>query len=270
MTISSTPPSTNNLLGIADPDAPIYRMFPLKYIRQALSEHKLALVSPSVWPDPFENLVVMTGITYTGERPYRQEFFDKTRRQVFAQCWSRTAESDAMWRIYSRVEKDLATNRNTCSNAEGVRVRTTSRKLLGALWGWCPTAPVEDCCFLGRVQYSSDQQVLQELANIVGREGIAAFAGGRGHATALLSKRDAFAHEQEIRLVYVEPDDVATVGRLRFMTIDPEAVFEELTCDPRLAAADVAERTAEFRALGYAGTVNKSQLYQRVLLEVHL
>jgi hypothetical protein len=36
---------TNNLLGMADPEAPIYRIFPLKYIRQALGEHKMALVS---------------------------------------------------------------------------------------------------------------------------------------------------------------------------------------------------------------------------------
>jgi hypothetical protein len=132
----------NNLLDVADPNAPIYRTLPLKYIRQALGKREMALVSPSLWPDPFENLIVMTGITYTREQPYRQEFFDKTHHQVFAQCWSRTAESEAMWRIYSRVEKDAATDRNTYSNAEGVRVRTTAAKLLDALWRWCPTTPM--------------------------------------------------------------------------------------------------------------------------------
>lgn len=35
---------------------------------------------------------------------------------LFAQCWSKVAESDAMWRIYSQ-------------NGLGVRVGTTNKKL---------------------------------------------------------------------------------------------------------------------------------------------
>jgi hypothetical protein len=233
----------------------------------------MALVSPSRWPDPFENLIAMTGITYTGEVPFRQEFFDKSRRQVFAQCWTLAAESDAMWRIYSTVDKDAGSDTNIARESEGVRVRTTARKLFSALWEWCPTPTAKECCFLGRVQYSPEHAVMQQLANIVGAEGIGAFSGGRGHAMALLTKRDAFAHEQEVRLVYVEPDntmhDVAG-DPLRFMHVEPSDLFEELTLDPRLGAADVADRITELREYGYSGLLNKSPLYQRVLLEIYL
>jgi hypothetical protein len=62
----------------------------------------------------------------------QQHFFDQIHSRVFAQCWSLSAESDALWRIYSTVVKD-ASGKNKFANSEGVKVRTTSRKLLAAL-----------------------------------------------------------------------------------------------------------------------------------------
>lgn len=261
-----------NLIGVPDPDVPIYRIFSWRYLRQALIEHKMALVSPSSWDDPYENLIAMSGITYTNETPYRQEFFDKARRQVFGQCWTITPESDAMWRIYSTVSKDARTNRSTDPSVEGVRVRTTPRKLRASLLAWCPTTHFDDSCFLGRVEYLPESSLLQQITNLVAKEGIQAFAGGRGHADALLVKRDAFAHEQEVRLVYVEPDEPEpeVPSPIRFMDIDPSELFEELILDPRLGADDVADRTEEIRSNGYDGRVDKSLLYQRVLLDIHV
>ena len=42
------------------------------------------------------------------------------KENLYGQCWTKTRESDAMWRIYS-------------PNKNGVRIMTTPRKLLTAL-----------------------------------------------------------------------------------------------------------------------------------------
>jgi hypothetical protein len=114
----------------------------------------MALVTPPGWEDPFENLVAMCAITHTGQTPYRQEFFDSTRRPIFAVLdnYERVGRNVA---DYSTVIKDLETNRSKVPDTEGVRVRTTSRKLLGALTEWSPNQPSEEYCFLGRVFYFS-------------------------------------------------------------------------------------------------------------------
>jgi len=118
--------------------------------------------------------------------------------------------------------------------------------------------------------YFPEQDLIQQLTQIIGTNGLNAFVGGRGHAEALLVNRDAFAHEQEVRLLYVEPENSASIDLIRFVAVDAHALFDELTLDPRLAAADVEDRTAEFRSYGYNGSINKSLLYQRVLLEIYL
>jgi hypothetical protein len=45
---------TDQFIRIEDPDTPIYRMFPLWRLEEALQRHELVLVRPTLWDDPFE------------------------------------------------------------------------------------------------------------------------------------------------------------------------------------------------------------------------
>ena len=183
--------------------------------------------------------------------------------------WSLTPESDAQWRVYSTVVKDPKTGRNTAAEQEGVKVRTTPRTLLSLLWAASLTPP-EDACFLGQVEYMSQERAAQRVANEVARERLNAFGGGLGHAETLLVKRDPFKHETEVRLVYVEHRDGCGSDHIFAVPFDPNSTFEEVMLDPRLHPDDVKEREAEFSSLGFKHPVKKSNLYQRVLYEIVL
>lgn len=258
-----------NLINISNPDVPIYRTFPLWRFREALRTQSMGLVAPRMWEDPFENFLVYCGITYMENGAWKQDFFDRVRKPVYAQCWSLAAESDALWRIYSKVDKDHVTGRNKVADSEGLKVKTTARKLLQTLWDSSPIRP-DDSCFLGQVDYLEQNVAVQRVANEVRGARLDAFSGGLGHAQSLLIKRPSFDHEREIRLIFVEhreDHDKASVLPIR---IDPNALFEEIILDPRLHADDVLERSAELKALGYTGPVNKSDLYQGTFHQIVL
>lgn len=54
------------------------------------------------------------------------------------------------------------------------------------------------------------------------------------------------------------------------MPIEPSAVFDEISFDPRLETFERRERGAVIRSLGYKGAITESDLYQRTLLQVGL
>lgn len=259
----------HNLIRINNPDIPIYRTFPFGRFREVLLERSLALVAPSLWDDPFENFLIRCAITYIQDGKWRQDFFDRIRKPVYGQCWSLAAESDALWRIYSKVDKDQQTGRNRVVEYEGVKVRTTARKLLGALWETSPIEP-SDACFLGQVEYMPQEAAAQCVADEVGRARLKAFDDGLGHARALLIKSEPFDHEREVRLIFVELREGYGNKPVFPIGIDPNALFEEVVLDPRLHGDDVRDREEELRSLGYNGRVTKSDLYQGVLYEIVL
>ncbi len=256
-------PSESGYIRIADPDAPIYRIFKLRRFRQLLTDHRLYLARPESWDDPFENLLTMCAITHRSGAP--QQFFDRIRRPLFGQSWSGTPESDSLWRAYSIVKNDRRKTRNECPDDEGVQVRSTPRKLLDALRAWCPNDPDEHC-FVGAVRYLHQRDVERYIGDEIGARRLGAFAGGRGHAESVLFKRTAFAHEDEVRLVYVAGEEDPAKARV-LVPMDPAGVFDEVRFDPRLAPFEKIEREEEFRRLGF-DRVGRSDLYQGVLFEV--
>lgn len=259
----------HNLIGLENADVALYRIFRLKHFRKLLEKRSLVLVNPSKWEDPCENILTYCAITFKRNGRYEQAFFDQTRKPLYAQCWSLVPESDAMWRIYSTVKRNIETLRNNSVGKEGIKVRSTARKLLSVLWNGCPSEP-KDACFLGAVQYHTQKQLEQQIANEIGRYGLQAFAGGRGHALSLLIKREPFEHEREVRLIYVEHHKKCSLDTKLPISIDPNTLFEEIVLDPRLHPDDAVERETELRSLGFSGQVVKSELYQTRLFEVVL
>jgi hypothetical protein len=260
-------PSNKNIIRIDNLDAPIYRIFRLGHFREAIQNRELVLVPPNRWDDPFESLLTKCAISYQSQPQRPQEFFDKIRKPLYAQCWSMVQESDTLWRAYSRVVKDRASNRNIYPIDEGVQVRSTPRKLLNALMNWCTVNPPESC-FLGCVKYMSRQEALQYIADEIGRGRLQAFPGGLGHAESVLFKRSAFSHEAEVRLIYVDhQQNQSQLGLLR-IPIDPNDLLDEIIFDPRLATFERKEREDEAQKLGFSGSIGTSDLYQNVLLDI--
>jgi len=124
------------LIGIENPDEPVYRIFPLWYFEEALRLRQLVLVNPAVWEDPYEVLPERLMLQDLRPDNFKEKMFNVFLRPAYAQCWSRTKESDTLMRAYSRVVLDSHHKRNTTPETEGVRVRSTPRKLLAAMSIW--------------------------------------------------------------------------------------------------------------------------------------
>ena len=260
--------SPNQFIRIAHPDEPVYRIFPLWFLEETLRLHQLALISPHLWEDPFEVVGSMIAVNWLEGGRSKQVIINQSLPPVYAQCWSMTTESDTLLRAYSRVVKDPQFRRNICPREEGVRVQSTPRKLLEVLLAGVQSEP-EVSCFIGSVQYLEQTELLQQIANAIGFAGLDAFENPANRAKLLLMKREAFAHEAEVRMMAIHHRSGLS-DSISWVPIDPNAVFDEITFDPRLETFERMEREISIRNLGYAGPLRGSQLYEPVELQVLL
>lgn len=168
---------------------------PLERFLQLLTTGKNVLVRPSLWEDPYESVVAKSVMEINGKKIP----FDETR--WYGQCWTRNPESDALWRIFTNGK-----------NVRAVMMKSTSSVIKDSL------SRIEDdrrVFFLEKVAYpengDNERQALAQtyhfewmwehgyalelsLADLDKDPNIAA-------APLLLTKRHAFVHEQEVRLL---------------------------------------------------------------------
>jgi hypothetical protein len=250
-------------------DAPIYRIHAQQYLSGLLAG-RLVLPATSKWDDPYENLISWCAYwDIDADGKPKQVFLGEDRLPTFGLCWSTIEESDAIWRIYSRVDKNRGLN-SCFSGDEGVRLRSTPRKLLNALATGMGAGYADNCC-IGSVKYKTESEVQTYFANIINNYRDKAFSGVHGHVDALLVKRTPFAHEHEIRLLYVDSERRFARQDVIDIPFDVNGVIEEITLDPRLRRDGGEGRRAEWlRASGFENTINTSMLYQRTLVMVHL
>ena len=165
-----------------------------------------------------------------------------------------------------RVTKDPRFKRNIHPAEEGVKVKTTPRKLLNAL---CKALSEPERTFVGLVRYMSEDEIAHTIAQRIRAEGQGAYATPSALADFYLMKRDAFSHENEVRLLLVR-DRIEGEPAFVDMKIDPNELFEEAQFDPRLEAFEAMEREAVFRTRGYTGDCPRSPLYVSTLMPIAL
>jgi hypothetical protein len=237
-----------------DLNTPVYRIFPRNRILQALTEKRLALVKPASWDDPFENFLLKAKAKIGKEEASLEEL----RAKLYGQCWMMCPESDAMWRIYSKVPKKGTAEGLT--DEVGVKVRATVGKLFSALWASSDQKP-ELCFWVGKVQYLTQAEMDEVGADNDLMQGWAFDPTAKGHAKSLLLKRDAFAHEHEVRLIFGANNGYDKAQPVYLFGIDPNTVFEEIILDPRLTEEHCKELGAAVQGTGYAGKISQSSLY---------
>lgn len=161
-------------------DKPIYRILSVHRLIEMFNSERLTLISPRVWEDPRENFILNATFRSGGKAV---DF--RAPKSLFAQCWMTTAVSDAMWRIYS-------------PDNQGVRIRTTIRKLIKSLSG--SVQHPENRAFIGKVKYFPESRLPKEAEKIIPSLND---TNGKGLAKSLLVKRSSFRHENEVRLIYM-------------------------------------------------------------------
>lgn len=229
----------NNLIKyhISEIDRYIYRVMPVYRLFEIFEDYELALVEPKKWDDPYENMVLEGMIDGAlSNNPGAKAILEIFRSNIYGQCWTLNKETDAMWRIYS-------------ADKQGVKVRTTARKLLGSILERISDWEKEGI-FIGKVDYLPQKTLLSLLENtndIYGRE----------IAQTLLLKRREFKHEREVRLILTKGG-----GEIRKLKFDPHEVFDEIIFDPRINEHLYESFKTSIKARGYKKRVKKSLMYQ--------
>ena len=199
-------------------DEPIYRVISINRLFQLFETRHNVLVKPIKWEDPFEKFICesITNLKFEDEKNSTVGFRD----DLFGQCWTRTRESDAMWRIYS-------------PNKNGVRISTTPRKLLSSLFYNTGEDYRNISCYIGKVKYFKTSELIthinQNVDNWVYND-----VNGGGIANSLLFKRSAFKHENEVRLIYNSKFGRRNNSEVHQYSIKPLELIKDIIFDPRI------------------------------------
>lgn len=221
-------------------DTPIYRIMKEEHVIRLFAEQRNVLSQIHNWKDKFENFQMALGGVLDGER------FEFTFKNDFVgQCWTRHALSEAMWGIYAND-----------TSKRFLRIKSTPRKLLTALAKAHPRMP-QDTCFLGRVLYKTEKG-LRSFLEDGGQMSISTV----GFARALLLKRRAFKHENEVRLLYFgKAEDCNDKGLYRY-AVDPNDMVTQIMGDPNRDRTNwVKDKARLKKETGFAEEIKRSKMY---------
>ncbi len=245
----------DNVLNDLDLDTKIYRIFTFDRFKELITSNELVLVNPEMWDDPFENFFLKANaIDTTGNIVD----FSNLRQMWYGQCWTTNEDTDAMWRIYS-------------PDKNGVRVSTTVRKLFNTIYNkYDKFASLK--YFIGKVNYGTKEQ-LNEFMNQNSFLNIAMGGQNDGFAKLLCIKREAFEHENEVRILVNENDEKKRkeLNGLYKIQIDKSNLIDDICLDPRLTKDAYNNNEAEIKKLFQSSPkIFQSDLYQFDLLPIDL
>ena len=235
-------PISSSILGELSAETRIYRIFPRMRFLQLFQEKRNALVLPTKWDDPFENVFLRADVINSQGERGSFSFHD----DVYGQCWTLETSSDAMWQIYSR-------------NKDAVRVRSTVGKLVSSLRD-IQGDGADSTCFIGRVKYVSETR-LKAIGRTIFRE----FLMPEAIARSLLVKRYAYKHENEVRIVYLERKQVKHSNGVYSYGVQPSSIIDQVMVDGRVSYDEFLRFKDEVINLtGFAEKqVKRSLLYRK-------
>jgi len=226
-------------IGTEEKEKEIYRVMPGYRLLEIFKKKKNTLSKPHLWGDPYENFILKG----------RGRFSNGTlaligmRDSIYGQCWTINIESDAMWRIYS-------------PDKNGVKVRTTIKKLFESLYKAISPRTRDVKCFIGKVEYYKKEEEENLLKKIYITD-----STGAGIAETLLFKRRAFSHEKEVRLIYTADKDKAQPEIFQY-NINPYELIEQIVFDPRMNEYLYQLYKESLRKMNFKGRIMKSGLYR--------
>lgn len=172
----------------------LYRYVSFESFVGMIQQQSLTFMLPEVWIDkkesaPFQHLVESC------DNIYERLMLYAVHQKTYCQCWSRLAESDAMWQIYSY-------------NNRAIRIRIKQ----------CNVSHLDDVNVIP-VEYSDDLMVEPKK-------------GMEAYLYAISRKRVAFDHEKEVRLIkhykFIGKDDLEKHIKALFVINDHPQKFEVL------------------------------------------
>ena len=217
----------------------LYRIISLERLFQLFRSGKNALVHPSKWDDPYENLILKSKVRDRLGNIKQYTYHN----DIYGQCWTLNTASDAMWRIYS-------------PEANGVRIRARVDRLFESFYRSGVPSP-DRFCVIGKVSYLREAELI-DFANRM-------YDNGRLKKDflfrSLLLKRRAFRHEKEVRLLYFDGTDHYD-GQSVPYDVNPHLLIDQIMIDPRMSFEDFKNLKLKIRrTTRYQGKIRRSLLY---------
>lgn len=242
-----------------DLDTPIYKYIPFKYLKLMIQNSNLYFGKVSSWEDVYENWFLKEQMVLpSGEKGSATDLI----QGVFGQSWTLQEESDAMWRIYSKLDRTL----HDYLDDTAVRIKTTARKLYNVIY-----ANDEDfnTSYIGAVKYLSQNDFLKmqdslsplnplDLSEVLVR--------------SYFFKRAPFEHEKEVRPILIYSPKHENFGKdgVSF-DIDFDNLIDEMVTDPRLTPDEYRTVRGQLIGLGAkSDKVRNSELYNIPPHIIHL
>lgn len=242
-----------------DLDTPIYKYIPFKYLKLMIQNSNLYFGKVSSWEDVYENWFLKEQMVLSsGEKGSAKELIPG----VFGQSWTLQEESDAMWRIYSKLDRTL----HDYLDDTAVRIKTTARKLYNVIY-----ANDEDfnTSYIGAVKYLSQNDFLKMQDSL---SPLNPLDLSEVFVKSYFFKRAPFEHEKEVRPILIYSPKHENFGKdgVSF-DIDFDNLIDEMVTDPRLTPDEY--RTVRGLLIGLGAKSDKvrnSELYNIPPHTIHL
>ena len=208
-----------------------------------LQTKQLTLRHPTDWDDPWENFLLRSdAYLKDGTRCSLKSIADT----YYAQCWSFNAESEALWRRYADKTR------------RAVKIRSKAGKLMAEIYPFnSELAPLQ--FFFRRVRYASTEE-LEKFKQSISDCNTSYWS--ELFLKSLCLKRREFSYEEEVRLIYQEPNSTAGTNEIpliKNIPADPTRFIEEIVIDPWCSETerDVLEKQI---SNWYNGQLKRSQM----------
>lgn len=244
--------AVGNINGISL-ETKIFRTMTCEDFHLTIQTGKLHLTNPlrwAEWGDTWEAAIISGGVfTQRTDDEKVVPITNLIREKVknwYGQSWSLTEENDAIW------------NRYTQSNHRAVRISTTVRKLMLALFR---DETFARTTFLDKVLYLSNLEIDLEKTSLT-----MPFEEERSIRRLLSLKRQAYHYENEVRLLFFDSDqqNVVSQGLYYDFPLDGKlewpSFIESVTLDPDCPDSCIEAESAFLKSCGLYFSVEKSPL----------
>lgn len=243
-----------------DLDTPIYKYIPFKYLKLMIQNSNLYFGRVSSWEDVYENWFLKEQMVLSsGEKGSATDLI----QGVFGQSWTLQEESDAMWRIYSKVDKKQP---DDYLDDTAVRIKTTGRKLFDVIY---TDDKDYNTSYIGAVSYLSQDDFLKMQNSL---SPLNPMDLSEVFVKSYFFKRTPFEHEREVRPILIYSPKYENFGKdgVSF-DIDFDNLIDEMVTDLRLTPDEY--RTVRGQLIGLGAKSNKvrnSELYNIPPHTIHL
>lgn len=226
--------------GGIDTETILYRYMSLSQFISLIEMGELYLTNITKWEDTWEAPMRYIPAKFSNGKIEKAAF--NIEDTLYAQCWSKYKDSDALWRIY-------------CKKNDGIMLETTAKKF--------ETIENFKRGYLAEVKYYKENSLVDEIKKLNSIKEYSLIYGA-------CMKRDSFSHEDEVRFIVCQQEHFEKFKfncRTLNFKVNVFDFIENIYIDPRSDDWFVKSIKEYCKRKGFDIIPKKSDLYLPNILE---